>query len=106
MGLPGISLLKNPSGRYESNHWLTCVQIDPEITGFTREDLRLAMEAANIETRPLWKPMHLQPVFKNEAYYGQSVAEGLFEKGLCLPSGSMLTNDDLNRVIEVFYTIK
>lgn len=100
--LPGISFLKNPSPVFNSNHWLTCVTIEPEVTGYTREELRLSMEAANIETRPLWKPMHLQPVFRDAAFYGSGVAEGLFSKGLCLPSGPTLTNADLERVVSVF----
>jgi len=81
-----------------SNRWLTAITINPEITGFTREDLRLAMEAENIESRPLWKPMHLQPVFSNSPYFGANVSEKLFEKGLCLPSGSNLTEDDFTRI--------
>lgn len=98
----GISFLQEPDDRYFSNHWLTCVQIDPKVTGFTREDLRLAMIDANIETRPLWKPMHLQPVFADAPYYGNGVAEQLFEHGLCLPSSPVLTDEDLERVVEVF----
>jgi len=101
-GLPGVSFLKDPSPDFSSNHWLPCVIIEPEMAGYTREDLRLAMEAANIETRPLWKPMHLQPVFRDAAFYGNGVAEELFRKGLCLPSGPALNQNDLKRVVEVF----
>lgn len=101
-GMPGITLLTNPGDEYRSNHWLTCVLVDPAVAGYTREDLRLAMEAANIETRPLWKPMHLQPVFADAPYYGNGVAESLFDKGLCLPSGPVLSEGDLERVVEVF----
>ncbi len=101
-GMPGISLLTNPGGEYHSNHWLTCVQVDPVVAGYTREELRLAMEAANIETRPLWKPMHLQPVFAGAPFYGNGVSEALFDKGLCLPSGPVLSEGDLERVVEVF----
>lgn len=103
--LEGISFLENPSHDYQSNHWLTCVLIDYQRTGFTREELRLAMDQANIETRPLWKPMHLQPVFIDAPFYGDGTSEHLFENGLCLPSSPVLTADDLNRVIDVFYTI-
>ncbi|MEJ1730520.1 DegT/DnrJ/EryC1/StrS family aminotransferase, partial [Escherichia coli] len=71
------------------------------VTGFTREDLRMKMEEANIETRPLWKPMHLQPVFKDCPYYGNNVSEDLFDKGLCLPSSPILSQEDLERVIDV-----
>jgi len=97
----GISFLVDPNPDYQSNHWLTCIIIDPSITGFTREDLRLKMEEANIETRPLWKPMHLQPVFKDCPYYGDNVSEDLFDKGLCLPSSPVLSQEDLERVIDV-----
>lgn len=97
----GISFLENPTCDFESNHWLTCILIDPNITGFNREDLRLKMETENIETRPLWKPMHLQPVFADCTFYGSGVSEQLFNKGLCLPSHTNLTREDLQRVVEV-----
>ena len=84
-----------------SNRWLTCLTIDPKITGYTREDVRLALDFENIESRPLWKPMHLQPIFQNELYYGANVSAELFENGLCLPSGSNLSESDLNRVLKV-----
>ena len=84
-----------------SNRWLTCLTINPEITGYTREDVRLALDSENIESRPLWKPMHLQPIFQNELYYGANVSAELFENGLCLPSGSNLSESDLNRVLKV-----
>lgn len=99
--LQGISFLVNPNPDFQSNHWLTCIVVEPSVAGFTREDLRLKMEEANIETRPLWKPMHLQPVFKDCPYYGDNVSEELFDKGLCLPSGPLLTREDLERVIDV-----
>lgn len=99
--IKGITIFDNPSDDFDSNHWLSCILVDKNICGFTREDLRLKMEAENIETRPLWKPMHLQPVFKNAPYYGEKTAEELFENGLCLPSGSSLTDDDIERVISV-----
>src|SRR5690606_3038015 len=84
-----------------SNFWLTSVLIDPA-SGMDREGLRLAMEAENIECRPLWKPMHLQPVFADAPYYGGDVAQKLFENGLCLPSGSNLTDADRCRIAAVF----
>lgn len=99
-GYKGIQLLENPSPDYNSNHWLTCILVDPALAGFSREDLRLKMEAENIETRPLWKPMHLQPVFAHAPFYGNDTSEKLFEQGLCLPSGSSLTDEDVQRVIE------
>lgn len=100
-GLPGISYQTNPNDDYDSNYWLTSIVIDPEKAGFTREDVRLRMEEENIETRPLWKPMHLQPVFADAPYYGDGTSEKLFEDGLCLPSGSTLTDDDIRRVANV-----
>ncbi len=84
-----------------SNRWLTCLTIDPKITGYMREDVRLALDSENIESRPLWKPMHLQPIFQNELYYGENVSVKLFENGLCLPSGSNLTNEDFERVFSI-----
>lgn len=99
--IPGISVFDNPSKDFNSNHWLTCIVINPDMTGFSREDIRLKMEEENIETRPLWKPMHLQPVFEGTPYYGTNVAEELFDSGLCLPSGSSLTDEDINRVVSI-----
>jgi dTDP-4-amino-4,6-dideoxygalactose transaminase len=94
----GIYFLKEPEG-YFSNRWLTIIIINPEETGgVTREDIRLGLAKHNIEARPLWKPMHLQPVFENQPYYGNGVSEWLFENGLCLPSGSNLKKRDLERV--------
>ena len=102
-GFPGVSLLKNPSADFVSNHWLTCVMVNEAEAGFSREELRLAMEAANIETRPLWKPMHLQPVFADAPYYGDGTSEKLFETGLCLPSSPVLTEEDLMRVVNCIF---
>jgi len=94
----GITLLEEPSDDYFSNFWLTTILIDDKKTGFTNTGLRLAFEKENIETRPLWKPMHLQPVFKSYPAYLNGVSESLFKKGLCLPSGSNLTNEEKNRI--------
>lgn len=99
--IDGIQVLQEPSADYFSNHWLSAIVVDPVKTGVTREDLRLALEQENIESRPLWKPMHLQPIFEKYPYYGTNVAEQLFENGLCLPSGSNLTQDDLSRIERV-----
>lgn len=99
--IDGITVFDNPTKDFNSNHWLTCIVVNPEKTGFTREDIRLKMEAENIETRPLWKPMHLQPVFANAPFYGNGAAEKLFNEGLCLPSGSLLTDEDIMRVVSV-----
>ncbi len=98
----GITFLEEPDERYFSNHWLTCIVVDPRKTrGITRETLRLALHSESIESRPLWKPMHLQPLHKNCIYQGNGLAEGLFEKGLCLPSGSSLTDEKKERIIKV-----
>jgi len=87
-----------PWGRH--TRWLTCVTVDPEAFGATRDAVRLELEADDIEARPVWKPMHMQPVFAGCATVGGAVAADLFEHGLCLPSGSNLTTDDLSRVVE------
>lgn len=98
-------LLPEPEG-YFSNRWLTTVIIDPEKNrGITRETLRLAFEAENIESRPLWKPMHLQPVFEDVPFYGEGVSEKLFNEGLCLPSGSNLSETDWERIGEVLMRV-
>lgn len=96
-GVPGISFVQEPEG-YFSNRWLTTILVDPEQSGMTRETLRLALEAKNIESRPLWKPMHMQPVFAGTPFYGDGTAERLFQHGLCLPSGSNLTDAELVRI--------
>lgn len=96
-----IELLSEPEGFF-SNRWLSAVTIDPEKNkGITREDVRLALDAENIESRPLWKPMHLQPVFANAPFYGDGTSEKLFDQGLCLPSGSNLGDSDWQRIEEV-----
>ncbi len=89
--IDGVTVFIEPSDEYFSNHWLSAITIDSNKTGYTREDLRLGLLDSNIESRPLWKPMHLQPIFSNSPYYGERVSEELFENGLCLPSGSNLT---------------
>jgi dTDP-4-amino-4,6-dideoxygalactose transaminase len=99
-GRAGISVCHEPEG-YFSNRWLTTLLINPTEAGVTREDLRLALDKENIESRPLWKPMHLQPVFEQYPYYGDGVSDKLFENGLCLPSGSNLTEEELQRVFAV-----
>lgn len=92
----GVEVFLEPNENYFSNHWLSAITINEEEAGFNREDLRLMLLDKNIESRPLWKPMHLQPVFKDFPYYGNKVSENLFNDGLCLPSGSNLT--DLERI--------
>ena len=94
----GVTVFEEPTNEYFSNYWLSSIIVDTVIAGFSREDLRLSLLQDNIESRPLWKPMHLQPVFKDCDYYGRNVAETLFENGLCLPSGSNLTDEDKIRI--------
>jgi len=97
--IKGVSVYTTASDDYFANYWLSSILIDPKLTnGINRETLRLALEAENIESRPLWKPMHLQPIFEKYPFYGTDVAATLFENGLCLPSGSNLTDDDRNRI--------
>jgi len=102
----GITFQQEPNDDYYSNFWLTCIQVNPsKCGGVTRDQLRIAMEGENIECRPLWKPMHLQPVHMDKPNYGTGVSDLLFERGLCLPSGSNLSNDDIGRVIGVITKI-
>lgn len=96
----GISFVNEPQG-YFSNRWLSTILVDPAVAGFSREDLRLALEKDNIESRPLWKPMHLQPVFSQYPYYGNGVSDELFANGLCLPSGSNMSDADMTRIFTV-----
>jgi dTDP-4-amino-4,6-dideoxygalactose transaminase len=101
MDIPGISFLPEPQGSF-SNRWLTTILVDPAVTGgITREQIRGELEKNNIESRPLWKPMHLQPVFKHCPAYEDGTAARLFENGLCLPSGSNLTEPDLKRIASI-----
>ncbi|MDR5590562.1 DegT/DnrJ/EryC1/StrS family aminotransferase [Christiangramia sp. SM2212] len=95
----GVKVFKEPNDDYFSNHWLSVITIDPEKTGgVDREDLRKCLESENIESRPLWKPMHMQPVFTNNPFYGTGIAEEMFKNGLCLPSGSNLSDRDRERI--------
>ena len=98
--LPGIGFMPEaPWGR--ATRWLACITIDPKAAGTDREAVRLALEAENIESRRVWKPMHLQPVFAEYESVDTSVAAELFDKGLCLPSGSQLTEEDLERIVRI-----
>ncbi|MDQ7915945.1 aminotransferase class I/II-fold pyridoxal phosphate-dependent enzyme [Mesonia sp. MT50] len=104
--IEGIEVFEEPHDDFYSNHWLSAITVNSKLTnGITREDLRLAFEKENIESRPLWKPMHLQPIFENAPYYGEKVAEHLFEEGLCLPSGSNLTDEERERITKVVQNI-
>ena len=100
-----IRFQEEPVG-YFSNRWLTCIVIDPNTNkGLTREEIRLAMDVENIETRPLWKPMHQQPIFSSSKSYLSGVADKLFENGLCLPSGSNLTEEEFDRIFNCLDSI-
>jgi len=99
--VPGVTFQSEPSPDFYSNFWLTCIEIDPAVAGTDREKLRLAFEAAHIESRPLWKPMHLQPVFAGCPAYVNGTSERLFENGLCLPSGSNIDEEGRRRIAEV-----
>ncbi len=98
--LPGIDFM--PWAPYGTpNYWLTCTLVDPDAFGRDREEIRLALEAVDIESRPTWKPLHLQPLFADTPMVGGAVAARIFDRGLCLPSGSSLSDDDVARVVEV-----
>ena len=95
----GVMVMCEPNNSYHSNFWLTTILIKPEEANRkTSEDLRVFLNQYNIESRPLWKPMHLQPIFENHPYFGQNIAENLFRNGLCLPSGSNLSKTEKNRI--------
>ncbi len=99
--LPGIQFL-NPLSHTLNNHWLSTIIVDPKLSnGITREDIRLALNEENIESRPLWKPMHLQPFYKDELYFGGTVSAELFENGLCLPSDTKIESNDLQRIVGI-----
>ena len=102
--IPGITFMPEPRWSY-SNRWLTCITIDPEKFGATHEDVRVYLERYNIESRPLWKPMHMQPVFKQYRIVGGEISEKLFKIGLCLPSGTAMNEDDVNFVCELIKDI-
>ena len=102
----GINFFSEPSLDFFSNHWLNAVIIDPNKTnGFRSEDLSYEFQKENIESRPLWKPMHMQPLFNKAEYFGTIIAERLFKFGLCLPSGSNMSNKDRERISEVIYKV-
>ena len=102
----GVTFQTEPDADYFSNYWLTAILIDPELSvGISREDVRLALDAENIESRPLWKPMHMQPVYEGSKFFGSGVCEKLFEQGLCLPSGSNLTKEYFDRIFSVLSRI-
>jgi dTDP-4-amino-4,6-dideoxygalactose transaminase len=99
--IAGVIFQSEPNTNYYSNYWLTAILIDPVLTGgISREEVRLALDAENIESRPLWKPMHLQPVYEGAKFYGSGLCEKLFDQGLCLPSGSNLKEKEFDRIFK------
>jgi dTDP-4-amino-4,6-dideoxygalactose transaminase len=105
-GLEGVQFHTEPNADFYSNYWLTAILINPELTGgISREQVRLALELENIESRPLWKPMHMQPVYEGTKFFGTGVCEQLFEQGLCLPSGSNLTEEEFDRIFSALTQI-
>jgi dTDP-4-amino-4,6-dideoxygalactose transaminase len=104
--IDGVTFQSEPNADFYSNYWLTTILIDPAQTGgISREDVRLTLDLENIESRPLWKPMHMQPVYEGAKFFGSGVCEQLFEQGLCLPSGSNLTEEDFERIFEALKKI-
>jgi pyridoxal phosphate-dependent aminotransferase EpsN len=102
-GIPGVSFMPEPEWS-RSNRWLTAMTIDPSVTGTTNMRVMEALSRENIESRPVWKPMHLQPVFDGVKYFpheGRDVSARLFENGICLPSGSNMSEDDQATVIDI-----
>lgn len=104
--IEGVDVFSTPNDDYFANYWISAIIIDAKKTnGIKAETLRVALEAENIESRPLWKPMHLQPIFEKYPYYGSNVAQNLFENGLCLPSGSNLSDKDRERISKVIKSV-
>jgi len=99
--IEGTEVLKETSTDYFSNHWLTCVLINKEKAAHSSEELRTALQNENIESRPLWKPLHLHPMYATFDFYGEKVGENIFNTGLCLPSGSNLTTQEKERITQV-----
>lgn len=99
--VPGISVQKNPEPDFDSNFWLSTILVDPNAYGSDRNELAARLQADNIESRPLWKPMHLQPTCAAYPFYSNGVAEARFAQGLCLPSGPWVSDDDLERIVDV-----
>lgn len=103
--MDGIELFSEPNEDFYSNHWLSVITVNEKLASNSHEDLRLALLEDHIESRPIWKPMHMQPVFKDAPYYGGNFAETLFNTSLCLPSGSNLTDDDRGRIEKVMVNV-
>ena len=103
--MEGIRVKQNPTSDYNSNFWLTCIEVDPRCYGKTADDIRVHLETENIESRLLWRPMHMQPVYAKCAFYGDGTAERIFNQGLCLPSGSSLSDKEIHDVVEAIRMI-
>ena len=101
----GLTFLEEPDESYHSNYWLTNILVDPLKAGTTREEIQKSLEMENIETRPLWKPMHMQPVFSKHPAYLNGVSQELFDLGLCLPSGSNMSDEDRERVLNALLKV-
>ena len=98
LSIEGISFLSEPDSNFFSNHWLTVIQVESTAAGFNRETIRQELLRYNIESRPTWKPMHMQPLYKDYPFYGNGTSEMFFENGLCLPSGSNMTDQEFDRI--------
>lgn len=98
--IEGITLKSNPDERFNTNYWLSTILVDKEVTGVDYEELRVALDRKNIETRPLWKPMHLQPVFAGNPCYVDGTSERLFERGVCIPAGPCVTDEDVSYIVD------
>ena len=102
----GITVIQNPSEDFNSNFWLTCIIINSEIAGITKNEIINRLLEENIECRPLWKPLHLQPVYKEVPFYGDGTSEDIFNNGLCLPSGITLSDNDILRVVNAIQVLQ
>lgn len=103
--MPGITLHANPNEDFDANYWLSTILIDAQLTGFTPEQLRLHLASHQVESRPLWKPMHMQPVFSQSPAYVDGTSQRLFSQGLCLPSGPCVTESDIDFIIDLIQTL-
>jgi dTDP-4-amino-4,6-dideoxygalactose transaminase len=103
--IDAVTVFTEPNADYYSNHWLSCIIFDSSKTKLTSEDFRIVLERENIESRPLWKPMHLQPIFNECKYFGTNISENLFKNGLCLPSGSNISENDKERIAKVIKSL-
>lgn len=101
--IEGVTVFSNPSPNFDSNYWLTTILVDKNQAGFTADELRLHMQTLNVETRLLWKPLHMQPVYAEATRYVNGTSERLFDQGLCLPSGPCVSEEDQNFIIDAIH---